>query len=142
VPYKGESLAYTDLIGGQVQTMVGNIAAAAALIGPNRLRALAVTGKERSPLLPEVPTVAESGLPGFENTGWFGLLAPAGTPAEVVNKVYKDTAAALSDTQIKGRLYVLGMTPVGSSPAELTRQMDAELNRWAEVVKVRKLKAN
>jgi tripartite-type tricarboxylate transporter receptor subunit TctC len=142
VPYKGESPAYTDLIGGQVQTMVGNIAAAAALVGPGRLRALAVTGTARSPLLPDVPTVAESGLPGFENTGWFGLLAPAGTPADVVNKIYKDTAKALADTQIKGRLYVLGMQPVGSTPAELTRQMDAELLRWAEVVKARKLKAN
>jgi tripartite-type tricarboxylate transporter receptor subunit TctC len=142
VPSRGESPAYTDLIGGQVQTMVGNIAVAASLLGPGRLRALAVTGKSRSPLLPDVPTVAESGLPGFENTGWFGLLAPTGTPTDVINKINKDTAAALADTQLKGRLFVLGMQPVGSTPAELTRQMDAELLRWAEVVKARKLKAN
>ena len=119
-----------------------NIAAAAALLGPDRLRAVAVTGKLRSPLLPDVPTVAESGLPGFENTGWFGLLAPAGTPAAVVDKVYRDTAAVLVETQFKARLYVLGMAPVGSSPAEFSRQMDTELARWAQVVKNRKLTAN
>ena len=92
VPYKGEAPAYTDLIAGQTQLMVGNIAAAAALAGPGRLRALAVTGKQRSSLLPDVPTVAESGLPGFENTGWFGLNAPAGTPQEIVAKIQHDTA--------------------------------------------------
>ncbi len=142
VPYKGEAPAYTDLISGQTQMMIGNIAAAAPLIGPDRLRAVAVTGKQRSPLLPDVPTVAESGLPGFENTGWFGLLAPAGTPAAVVDKVHRDTAAVLAETQFKARLYVLGMAPVGSSPAEFARQMDAELARWAQVVKNRKLTAN
>ena len=142
VPYKGEAPAYTDLISGQTQLMVGNIAAAAPLLGPDRLRALAVTGKQRSPLLPDVPTVAESGLPGFENTSWFGLLAPAGTPADVVNKVHRDAAAALAETQFKARLYVLGMAPVGSSPAELARQMDAEMTRWAQVVKNRKLTTN
>ncbi|MEO5771002.1 MAG: tripartite tricarboxylate transporter substrate binding protein [Burkholderiaceae bacterium] len=142
VPYKGEAPAYTDLISGQTQMMIGNIAAAAALLGPDRLRAVAVTGKLRSPLLPDVPTVAESGLPGFENTGWFGLLAPAGTPAAVVDKVHRDTAAVLAETQFKARLYVLGMAPVGSSPAEFARQMDAELARWAQVVKNRKLTAN
>ena len=142
VPYKGEAPAYTDLISGQTQLMVGNIAAAAPLLGPDRLRALAVTGKQRSPLLPDVPTVAESGLPGFENTSWFGLLAPAGTPPEVVNRVHRDAAAALAETQFKARLYVLGMAPVGSSPAELARQMDAEMARWAQVVKNRKLTTN
>lgn len=142
VPYKGEAPAYTDLISGQTQMMIGNIAAAAALLGPDRLRAVAVTGKERSPLLPDVPTVAESGLPGFENTGWFGLLAPAGTPAAIIDKMYRDTAAVLSETQFKARLYVLGMAPIGSSPAEFGRQIDGELKRWAQVVKNRKLSAN
>lgn len=142
VPYKGEAPAYTDLISGQTQVMVGNIAVAAALVGPDRLRALAVTGKQRSPLLPDVPTVAEAGLPGVEYTGWFGLFAPAGTPAEVIAKVHRDTSAALAETQIKGRLYVLGMAPVGSSPAELAQQMDTEMARWAQVVKNRKLTAN
>lgn len=142
VPYKGEALAYNDLLGGQVQFMVGNMAAASALTGPGRLRALAVTGPKRSPQFPEIPTVAESGLPGFENNGWFGFFAPAGTPKAVVDKIHADTVKALADTQIKGRLFVAGMAPVASSPADLAKQVDAELKRWAVVVKNRKLSAN
>jgi tripartite-type tricarboxylate transporter receptor subunit TctC len=139
VPYKGEAPAYTDLIGGQTQFMVGNFAAASALLGNGRLRALAVTGKQRQPQLPAVPTAIEAGLPGFENHGWFGLLAPAGTPAEVVAKVHLDTAKVLAETETKARLYVQGMTPVANTPAEFARQMDAELTRWGTVVKNRKL---
>ena len=141
VPYKGEALSYTDLISQQIQMVVGNIAAASALLGPGRLRALAVTGSARSPLLPDVPTVAESGLPRFENTGWFGLLGPAGLPRPIVEKIYQDSARAMSDSQIKGRLFVAGMKPVLNKPEELALQMDAELKRWAQVVKNRKIKA-
>ena len=121
--------------------VIGNIAAASALLGPGRLRALAVTGSSRSPLLPDVPTVAESGLPRFENTGWFGLLGPAGLPRPIVEKIYQDSARAMSDSQIKGRLFVAGMKPVLNKPEELALQMDAELKRWAQVVKNRKIKA-
>jgi len=139
VPYKGEALAYTDLIGKQTQFVVGNFAAASALLGPGRLRALAVTGRQRQPQLPQVPTAMEAGLPGFENYGWFGLLAPAGTPAEIITKVQRDTASVLAETETKARLYVQGMTPVANTPAEFGKQMDAELLRWATVVKNRKL---
>jgi tripartite-type tricarboxylate transporter receptor subunit TctC len=142
VPYKGEAPAYTDLIGHQTQMMVGNFAAASALLGVGRLRALAVTGKERSPLLPDVPTVSESGLPGFENTGWFGLLAPAGTPPAVLAKIQRDTLTVLAATDVKARLYVQGMTPVGNSPAEFGKAMDDEAQHWAIVVKNRQLVAN
>lgn len=142
VPYKGEALAYNDLLGGQVQFMVGNMATASALTGPGRLRALAVTSRTRSAQFPDIPTVAESGLPGFENTGWFGLFAPAGTPQAVIDEVHLNTVKVLSESQIKGRLYVAGMSPVASSPAELSRQMKVELERWATVVKNRKLKTN
>ena len=142
VPYKGEAVAYTDLIANQIQLMVGNFAAASALLGNGRLRALAVTGKERSQQLPDVPTAAESGLPGFENTGWFGLLAPAGTPRDILAKVQRDTAAVLAETDTKARLYVQGMTPVGNSSAEFAKAMDEELKRWGAVVKNRNLAAN
>lgn len=142
VPYKGEAVAYNDLLGGQVQFMVGNMAAASALTGPGRLRALAVTGAKRSAQFPEIPTVAESGLPGFENNGWFDFFAPAGTPKAVVDKIYQDTKTAVSDTQIKGRLFVAGMSPIASSPDELGKQVEAELKRWATVVKNRKLSSN
>ncbi len=139
VPYKGEALAYTDLIGSQTQLVVGNFAAASALLGKGRLRALAVTSKQRQPQLPDVPTAAEAGLPGFESYGWFGLLAPAGTPSDVVTKVHRDTAKVLAETETKARMYVQGLTAVANTPAEFGKQMDAEMLHWATVVKNRKL---
>ena len=142
VPYKGEAVAYNDLIAGQIDVMVGNFAAASALVGPGRLRALAVTSKERAPQMPDIPTVAESGLPGFENTGWFGLFAPAGTPAEIIAKVQRDVATVMAETDTKARLYVQGMTPIANTSKEFAVTMDAELERWATVVKNRKLATN
>jgi tripartite-type tricarboxylate transporter receptor subunit TctC len=139
VPYKGEALAFTDLVGSQTQFMVGNFAAASALLGNGRLRALAVTGKQRQPQLPDVPTAIEAGLPGFESYGWFGLLAPAGISADIVAKVHRDTVKVLAETETKARMYVQGMTPNGSTPADFAKQMDAELLRWGTVVKNRKL---
>ncbi len=139
VPYKGEAPALSDLIGRQTEFMVGNFTAASALLGNGRLRALAVTGNKRQPQLPDVPTVSESGLPGFESYGWFGLFAPAGTPADVIAKVHRDTAKVLGETETKARLFVQGMSPVANTPAEFNRQMDAELVRWGQVVKNRKL---
>ena len=139
VPYKGEAPALSDLIGKQTEFMVGNFTAASALLGNGRLRALAVTGNKRQPQLPDVPTVSESGLPGFESYGWFGLFAPAGTPADVIAKVHRDTAKVLGETETKARLYVQGMSPVANTPAAFAKQMDAELVRWGQVVKNRKL---
>lgn len=142
VPYKGEAPAYTDLIGNQVQMMVGNFAAASALLGNGRLRALAITGKQRSPRLPDVPTVAESGLPGFENTGWFGLFAPAGTSPAILAKIQRDTAKVLADPDTRAQLDGLGITAVGNTTAEFIAAMDLESARWATVVKNRGLVAN
>lgn len=142
VPYKGESAGYNDLIAGQIDLMVGNFAAASALLGPGRLRALAVTSKERTVQLPDIPTVAESGLPGFENTGWFGLLAPAGTSGDIIAKVQRDTAAVMAETETKARLFVQGMTPIGNTPAEFAATIDAEMVRWATVVKNRNIRTN
>ncbi len=142
VPYKGEAVAYNDLIANQLDMMVGNFAAASALLGPGRLRALAVTGKTRSPQLPDVPTASEAGLPGFESSGWFGLFAPAGTPKDVLAKVQRDSAAVLGDTDIKARLYVQGLTPVANSSADFAAAMQEEGKRWATVVKERKLATN
>ena len=142
IPYKGEGPSYTDLVSGAIQLMVGNIAAAAPFVNNGRLRALAVTSSTRSPLLPNVPTVAESGLPGFENTGWFGFMLPAGTPQPIVDKVYRDTVKVLQNTEMKARLFVQGMTPVGNSPADFAKAIDKESAHWAKVVERRKLKAN
>lgn len=142
VPYRGEAVAYNDLIAGQIQMMVGNFAASSALLGPGRLRALAVTGKQRSEQLPDVPTVAESGLPGFENTGWFGFLAPASTPQDILSKIQIDTAKVLAESDTKARLFVQGMTPVGNTAAEFAKAMDAESKLWATVVKNRNITTN
>ncbi|MFY7914328.1 MAG: Bug family tripartite tricarboxylate transporter substrate binding protein [Rubrivivax sp.] len=142
VPYRGEALGYNDLAASQVQMMVGNFAAASALVGPGRLRALAVTSKARMPQMPEVPTAHEAGLPGFENIGWFGLFAPAGTPTAVIQKVHRDVARVMGETEIKARLYVQGMSPAVNSTEDFTRQLDQELERWAKVVAARKLQAN
>ena len=142
VPYKGEALGFNDLVAGQIQMMVGNMAAAVPFVNAGKLKALGVTSRERSRMLSNVPTVAESGLPGFENTGWFGLMAPAGTPREVIEKIARDTARVLDSAEMRGRLFVQGMTPVGNKPEDFARAIASESARWAKVVGDRKLSAN
>ena len=118
-----------------------NLGAAMQLIQQGKLRALAVTSKERMPQLPDVPTAAET-LPGFENAGWFGLLAPAGTPREVVDRVHRDSAKVLSTDEFKAKLAQQGMVPVGNSPAEFAAAIREETQRWSKVIKERGLVAN
>ena len=142
IPYKGEGPAYADLAGGSIQFMVGNIAAAVPFVTNGRVRALGVTSKTRSQLLPDVPTIAESGLPGFENTGWFGFMLPAGTPKAIADRIHRDTLKALANIEMKARLYVNGMVPVGNSPAELAADIAEESKMWARVVRNRGLKAS
>jgi tripartite-type tricarboxylate transporter receptor subunit TctC len=138
VPYKGEAPAITDVMAGQVQFATPNLAAAINFIQQGKLRALGVTSKERSTQLPNVPAIAET-LPGFENLGWFGLMAPAGTPREVTDKIYRDTAKALEAADIKTRFDGLGMAPVGNSPAEFANAIREEAERWGKIVRERKL---
>jgi tripartite-type tricarboxylate transporter receptor subunit TctC len=142
VPYKGEGPALADLIAGQIQFVVANIAAAAPHVNNGTIRALAVTSLTRSPLLPDVPTVAESGIAGFENAGWFGLLVPAGTPPAIVNKIHADTVKMLERREMKERLSVQGMAPVGNTPAAFASAIKDESKRWEQVVKSRGLKVN
>lgn len=138
IPYKGEGPAMTDLIANQINMVTANIAGAIGSVNQGKLRALAVTGKQRSPQLPNIPTVAET-LPGFENIGWFGLMAPAGTPKEVVDKVYRDTAKAIDTTEMRARFYVLGMVPVGNTPEQFADAIRKESARWLKVVRERKI---
>jgi len=141
VPYKGEAYAITDVMGGQISTAVINLSAAINFIKQGKLRALAVTSKERSPQLPDVPAAAET-IPGFENAGWFGLLAPTGTPREIVDKVYRDSAKILASDEFRARLEKLAMVPVGNSPADFAAAIRDESAHWAKIIKERKLQAN
>jgi tripartite-type tricarboxylate transporter receptor subunit TctC len=142
IPYKGESAALNDVMAGQIDLIVGNIGAATPLVTGGKLRALAVTSAERAKMLPDVPTVAESGFPGFENTGWFGFMAAAGMPQAVVDRIHRDTAAVLAQPDVVARLQAIGMAPVGNAPAALARAIDAESQVWADVVRSRRLKSN
>ena len=135
IPYKGSAPALTDLMGGQVQMMFDNLPSSLAFIKAGKLRALAVTSAQRSPALPDVPTVAESGVPGFEASSWFGLLAPAGTPRDIVAKINADTAKWLSSPDAKEKLAAQGAAAAGGSPEDFAKHIQAETAKWARVVK-------
>jgi tripartite-type tricarboxylate transporter receptor subunit TctC len=138
IPYKGEGPALTDLAGGQIQLLTPNLSAAMSFLTSGKIRALGVTSKTRASQLPNVPAVAEV-VPGFENLGWFGLVAPAGTPAAIVKKVHADAVKALQSADIRKRFGELGMVPVGNTPDEFAKAMKEETARWAKVVRERKL---
>ncbi|HTL25152.1 MAG TPA: tripartite tricarboxylate transporter substrate-binding protein [Burkholderiales bacterium] len=138
VPYKGEGPGLVGLVGGETTFSVTNVAAAISHIQGGRLRALGVTSKTEFPQLPGVPPIAKV-LPGFENTGWFGIVAPTGTPKEVIDKVYRDTKKALESSDMKARFYVQGLAPVGDTPAEMGRAMKEEMRLWERVVRERKI---
>jgi tripartite-type tricarboxylate transporter receptor subunit TctC len=138
VPYKGEGPALAGLVGGEIAFTVTNVAATLPHITSGRVRALGVTSKTEAPQLPGVPPVANT-LAGFENTGWFGIVAPAGTPREIIDKVYRDTKRALEASDLKARLYVQGLAPVGNTPEEMGKAMKEESALWARVVRERKI---
>ena len=141
VPYKGESAAMTDLIGGQIQLATPNLGAAIGHIQQGKIKALAVTSPQRSPQVPDVPAAAEV-LPGFENAGWFGLMAPAGTPRDVIDRIHRDSARILLSEDFRARLTQQGMAPVANTPSEFAAAIRAESERWAKVVKDRGLAQN
>jgi tripartite-type tricarboxylate transporter receptor subunit TctC len=140
VPYKGESAALTDLMGGQIQLVAANLGAAINFAKEGKIRALAVTSPERSAQLPDVPSASEI-VPGFKSTGWFGLLAPTGTPREVIDKVQRDSAKALASDDFRARLAQLGMAPVANTPSEFAAAMREEGARWGKVISERGLAA-
>jgi tripartite-type tricarboxylate transporter receptor subunit TctC len=136
IPYRGSGPALTDLLAASIDVMFDNLPSAMPHIQAGNLKAFAVTSAVRSSALPDVPTVAEAGnLPGFEASSWFGLLAPTGTPAEVVNRLQQETAKALNLPAVKERLVAQGAIPSGNTPAEFARLIDAETTKWAAVVK-------
>jgi tripartite-type tricarboxylate transporter receptor subunit TctC len=140
VPYKGASPANTDLLAGQVQVMFDNFLAAMPFIASHRLRVLAVTSAHRSAVMPGLPTIAESGLPGFDVTSWYGVIAPAGTPDAIISKVQGDIAATLRVPAVHDRLAHEGAEPVGSTPAQFAKLLADEMRKWSAVVKAAHVK--
>ena len=135
VPYKGSSSALPDVMSGQVNVMFDNAPSVMPQIKGGKLKAIAVTSSKRSPALPNVPTIAESGLPGFEATSWFGVLAPAGTPKEIVDKLSHAIAKALQTPEMKDRLAAQGAEAVGNTSEQFAAHIKAEIDKWAKVVK-------
>ncbi|HKE38922.1 MAG TPA: tripartite tricarboxylate transporter substrate binding protein [Casimicrobiaceae bacterium] len=135
VPYKGSAPALTDLIGGQVQVMFDNLPSSLPYIKAGKLRAIAVTSLKRAPALPDVPTISESGLPGFEASSWFGVLAPAGTPPAVVTRLNSEVNKWLQTPEAKEQLLAQGAQAAGDTPEQFAAFIRSETEKWAKVVK-------
>ena len=138
LPYRGSGPALMDMVAGNADVMFDNLPSSMAQIKAGKLTALAVTSGERSAALPDVPTVEQAGGPalkGYEASSWFGLLAPAGTPPDIVNRIQQEVAKALASPAMKERLLAQGAIPGGNTPAEFTRHIDNEHRKWAGVVK-------
>ena len=135
VPYKGAGPAIVDVIGGQVKTMFASALNALSLIKAGKLRALAVTSARRSALAPELPTISESGLPGFEVVGWYGLVAPAKTPKAIVQKLNAALNRALESPDLIERLHAVGLEPVGGTPEQATALIKSDVTRWTQVIR-------
>ena len=134
VPYKGAAPGITDLVGGQIQVMFTTVASAASLIAGGRLRALAVTSAERSPAFPHLPTVAEAGVPGYSAESWYGLFAPARTPADVIDRLNKAAALAVQSEAFKRLAVNEGLLMIAGPPQELERYFRGEEERWRKVI--------
>ena len=136
IPYKGAAPALMATISGEVDAFFPTIISGTPQVKNGKLRAIAVTTKERSPLLPNVPTVAEQGFPGYEVSGWYGLLAPAGVPKDVLAYLNAETVKVLRDGEVKQRMSNEGAVPVGSTPEQFASYMRSEAQKWAKVVKL------
>jgi tripartite-type tricarboxylate transporter receptor subunit TctC len=135
VPYRGNAAAMTDVIAGQIELLFDQMATAVPHVRDGRVRALAVTSARRAPAMPEVPTVAEAGVPGYETTAWFGLVGPARMPPDLTRRIQSDVAAALAVREVRDRLADQGLTMVASSPEQFGAFLSAEMARWAEVIR-------
>jgi tripartite-type tricarboxylate transporter receptor subunit TctC len=135
IPYKGVPVAMPDLLGGRITMIFSPIAIVLPGVREGKLRALAVTSLKRTPALPEVPTVDESGVRGFEATAWGGLLAPAGTPATIVHKLHLETVKVLAQPDLRAKFADLGLEVIGTSPDEFAAVIKSEIPRWAKLIK-------
>jgi tripartite-type tricarboxylate transporter receptor subunit TctC len=135
VSYKGMGQALLDVIAGHVDLAFSNPAASYPYVQSGRLRALAVTGEKRSPVLPDVPTIAEAAIPGFEASTWWGILAPAGTPAVIVSEINGQLARAFTQREVTDRIAALGADPVGGPPQRLVEHLNSEIPKWRKVIR-------
>jgi tripartite-type tricarboxylate transporter receptor subunit TctC len=135
VPYKSGGATTTAVMSGEATTAFNTIETALALIRAKRLRALAVSTRSRAPALPDVPTAIEAGFKDYDVIGWFGLMAPRGTPPAIVEQLSRETAAAMASADIRERATQQGATPVGSTPAEFESFVRAEVARWTKIIK-------
>ncbi|KQT10155.1 Bug family tripartite tricarboxylate transporter substrate binding protein [Ramlibacter sp. Leaf400] len=135
IPYKGRAQAIPDLLGGRISMIFDNMPSALPLVKAGELRAIAVTSAQRSPAAPQIPTLAESGLPGFEATSWFALFAPANLPREVQMKINAETTRVLALPDVKEKLATLGLEPAPGTPDQLATLVQSEMAKWAKVVK-------
>jgi tripartite-type tricarboxylate transporter receptor subunit TctC len=135
IPYKGRASAIPDLLGGRVTMMFDNMPSSLPLVREGKLRALGVTSAKRSQAAPDIPTLAESGLPGFEAVSWFALFAPANTPRPIVDKLQGEVSKILKSPDVSKKLLDLGLDPVGSTPDELAAYQKSEIAKWTKVVK-------
>ena len=142
VPYKGAAPAMNDLLGGQVQLKMDTIATSSQHIKSGKLKPLAIASLKRSSLMPQVPTVAESGLAGYQGILWMGLLAPAGTPRDVIDAVHRAVVQAIRDPELLKRFDADGVVPVGNNPAEFEKLISTEIRQWADVVRKANIKAD
>ena len=140
IPYRGGAPAINDLIPGRVDVIFDNMPSILSHVKAGSLRGLAVTTKERVAVVPEMPTIAESGVPGFDVFSWFGFFVPAKTPPEVIAKINADTNAALVYPSVKSRFEELGAIPKGSTPAELAAFLKSEIDKWGPVIREAKIK--
>ena len=141
IPYKGSAPAVSDLLGGQLAVMFDNVPNVLPQVKAGRLRALGTSGTKRTPLAPDVPTVAEAGVPGYEVTVWFGLVAPAGTPREIVQKLNAEVLKILAMPDVRERFLAQGVEPVGSTPEQFGEHIRAQMSKWSKVVQDAGVKA-
>lgn len=139
IPYRGTGLVFTDMVSGQVHMLIDNYVTAQPNIRDGKLRVLGVTSSQRLPFMPEVPTLDEQGLKGFDVSNWFGIYAPRGTPSEAIARVSAAFNQALQEPELQKRLATLGATPTGSTPEEMARVVAGDTAKWARLIRERKI---
>src|SRR4051812_14586707 len=142
VPYKGAAPATIDLLAGHVSLMFNNLISAVPNVHAGKLRALAVTGSTRTPALPDLPTIAEAGVPGYEASTWYAMFAPAATPPAIVERLHRDVAAIVKSPDIRRQLAAVGIDPLGGTPEQMARYLHSEIAKWGKVARASGAKAD